>query len=113
MAIKTAAEYQKLAGGDMAKALSLMAADMSAIDEARQAAEVKASGIAVKLTLKVSPKGAVSVYGLGRWPVTLYREQFARLLNEKAAIERFIVANNAALKSKGDTADDEPAEKVG
>jgi hypothetical protein len=52
------------------------------------------------LRLKVSDKGAVSVYGLGRFPVTLYKEQWLRLLEETEAIRAFIVANEARLKTK-------------
>lgn len=53
-----------------------------------------------KLSLKVSDKGAVSVYGMGRWPVTLYREQWERLLQSKEQIEAFIEANADALSTK-------------
>lgn len=49
-----------------------------------------------KLTIKASEKGAVSVYGLGRFPVTLYRRQFERLLDHADAIREFI-ADNADL----------------
>lgn len=53
-----------------------------------------------KLSLKVSEKGAVSVYGLGRWPVTLYAEQWTRLLEQSAAITEFIAANYDRLSHK-------------
>jgi hypothetical protein len=53
-------------------------------------------------TLKVSEKGAVSVYGLGRFPVTLYKEQWKKLLAMASEIEQFIQANVHLLKSKGD-----------
>jgi len=53
-----------------------------------------------KLSLKVSSKGAVSVYGMGRFPVTLYREQWERLLAHKPQIESFLVENAAMLSSK-------------
>jgi hypothetical protein len=52
------------------------------------------------LTLKVSEKGGLSVYGLGRFPVTLYKEQWTRLLGMAEEIREFIKANDAALKSK-------------
>jgi hypothetical protein len=52
------------------------------------------------LTLKVSAKGAVSVYGLGRFPVTLYTSQMERLLDNKAHIQAFIEANAASLMVK-------------
>lgn len=56
------------------------------------------------LTLKVSEKGAVSVYGLGRFPVTLYKEQWERLLQFGGDIQQFIADNVASLK-KRDTAE--------
>ena len=43
-----------------------------------------------QLSLKVSEKGAVSVYGLGRFPVTLYREQWTKLLGMAEEIRRFL-----------------------
>ena len=52
------------------------------------------------LSLKVSQKGALSVYGLGRFPVTLYKEQWTRLLESFDEIKAFIKANDAELKSK-------------
>jgi hypothetical protein len=51
-------------------------------------------------SLKVSEKGALSVYGLGRFPVTLYREQWEKLLGMSEEIRRFIQANDASLKKK-------------
>jgi hypothetical protein len=53
------------------------------------------------VSLKVSEKGAVSVYGLGRFPVTLYKEQWAKLLDMADSIRAFIEENEAQLKSKG------------
>ncbi len=52
------------------------------------------------LSLRVSEKGAVSVYGLGRFPVTLYKEQWLRLLDMTEEIHAFIRQNEAQLKSK-------------
>ncbi|HLD99273.1 MAG: hypothetical protein A2428_04335 [Bdellovibrionales bacterium RIFOXYC1_FULL_54_43] len=52
------------------------------------------------LSLKVSEKGAVSVYGLGRFPVTLYKEQWRKLLDMTDEIRAFIDANESQLKSK-------------
>jgi hypothetical protein len=54
------------------------------------------------MSLKVSEKGGVSVYGLGRFPVTLYKEQWAKLLDMAQEIRTFIKENEARLKSKGD-----------
>jgi len=53
-----------------------------------------------KLAMKVSAKGALSVYGLGRFPVTLYRGQWNRLLGAQAEITAFITANAATLTVK-------------
>ena len=52
------------------------------------------------LSLKVSQKGAVSVYGLGRFPVTLYPGQMSKLLGMKEQIESFIDENKASLSYK-------------
>lgn len=52
------------------------------------------------LSLKVSEKGALSVYGLGRFPVTLYKEQWMKLLGMADDIKAFIQANDAELKTK-------------
>jgi hypothetical protein len=51
-------------------------------------------------SLKVSEKGAVSVYGLGRFPVTLYKEQWAKLLDMADDIRAFIRENDSKLKTK-------------
>lgn len=53
------------------------------------------------VTLKVSEKGGVSVYGLGRFPVTLYKEQWIKLLDMAADIRGFIGEHDAELKTKG------------
>jgi len=53
-----------------------------------------------KLSCKVSEKGAVSVYGMGRFPVTLYREQWERLFAHREVVEAFIVANAKHLSTK-------------
>ncbi len=52
------------------------------------------------LSFRVSEKGAVSVYGLGRFPVTLYQEQWDKLLAQVDDLRRFIEANRASLKKK-------------
>jgi hypothetical protein len=51
-------------------------------------------------SLKVSPKGGVSLYGLGRFPVTLYKEQWTRLLAMTDEIRAFITEHDAELKTK-------------
>jgi hypothetical protein len=52
------------------------------------------------VSLKVSEKGGLSVYGLGRFPVTLYKEQWAKLLDMADEIRAFLRENDARLKSK-------------
>ena len=52
------------------------------------------------LSMKVSEKGAVSVYGLGRFPVTLYQEQWTKLLDMADDIRAFIKENEPRLKKK-------------
>ena len=51
-------------------------------------------------SMKVSEKGAVSVYGLGRFPVTLYQEQWQKLLGMGEEIKTFIAENKERLKTK-------------
>ncbi len=53
------------------------------------------------LSLKVGQKGGLSVYGLGRFPVTLYKEQWIRLLDLADDIRAFIRDHEAELKTKG------------
>lgn len=57
-------------------------------------------GAATGISMKVSEKGAVSIYGMGRFPVTLYKEQWLKLLETADDIRAFIRANDAKLKSK-------------
>ncbi|PYQ02645.1 MAG: hypothetical protein DMF83_23125 [Acidobacteria bacterium] len=52
------------------------------------------------VSLKVSEKGGLSVYGLGRFPVTLYKEQWTKLLDMADDIRAFLKENDARLKSK-------------
>jgi len=52
------------------------------------------------LEFKVSEKGGVSVYGLGRFPVTLYYEQWMRLLDQVDQLREFLEANKSAMKLK-------------
>ncbi len=52
------------------------------------------------LSMRVSQKGALSIYGLGRFPVTLYKEQWKRLLDMSDEIRAFIEANDTELRSK-------------
>ncbi len=79
---------------------------MSDQDVQAELARLKAENERLKRTasrgvsLKVSEKGGVSVYGLGRFPVTLYKEQWTKLLDMADEIRAFIADNAAALKTK-------------
>jgi hypothetical protein len=57
-------------------------------------------GAAAGISMKVSEKGAVSIYGMGRFPVTLYKEQWLKLLDMSDDIRKFIAANESKLKVK-------------
>jgi hypothetical protein len=52
------------------------------------------------LSMKVSDKGALSIYGMGRFPVTLYKEQWLKLLDMSTEIRSFIEANDSKLSTK-------------
>jgi len=58
-------------------------------------------GAATGITMKVSEKGGLSVYGMGRFPITLYKEQWLKLLDMSDDIRAFIAANQGTLKAKG------------
>ncbi len=72
-------------------------AKIAALEEENKQLKKRSEG---GLSYKVSQKGGVSVYGLGRFPVTLYKEQWLRLLDKKEEILDFITENDAALKTK-------------
>ena len=57
-------------------------------------------GAARGMSMKVSEKGGLSVYGMGRFPVTLYKEQWLKLLDLSEEIRAFIAAHEGELKSK-------------
>ncbi|MBL8940552.1 MAG: hypothetical protein JNM69_38770 [Archangium sp.] len=80
---------------------------MSTEEELRKELEkLKAENEALKnrgakgVSMKVSEKGAVSIYGMGRFPVTLYQEQWTKLLDMADDIRAFIKDNEAKLKKK-------------
>ncbi len=52
------------------------------------------------LSMKVSEKGALSIYGMGRFPVTLYKEQWLKLMGISEEIKKFIKDNESLLKAK-------------
>ena len=81
-------------------------------DVQAELARLKAENEALKrqqaspFSLKVSVKEALSVYGLGRFPVTLYKEQWARLLDHVEDIRAFLQEHDGDLKSKKEKEDD-------
>ena len=70
------------------------------LERLRRENEALKKGASRGVSLKVSEKGGVSVYGLGRFPVTLYKEQWTKLLDMSDEIRAFISANESRLKSK-------------
>jgi hypothetical protein len=70
---------------------------MARIAELEKQVGTKRSG---RLEFKVSEKGGVSVYGLGRFPVTLYYEQWERLLGAADGLRQFLEENKSKLKLK-------------
>jgi len=70
---------------------------LARIAELEKQAAAKKSG---NLQFKVSEKGGASVYGLGRFPVTLYYEQWTRLLDAGEDLRAFLEANKSSLKLK-------------
>ena len=76
--------------------LSTLPADVQALIASLQAKAVQPRS----LSLKVSEKGAVSLYGMGRFPVTLYGSQWERLLDASETIRAFLATNAALLSVK-------------
>jgi hypothetical protein len=75
--------------------------DMKAeLERLRRENENLKKGASQGVRMKVSEKGALSVYGMGRFPVTLYKEQWLKLLNMSDDIRAFITENDARLKAK-------------
>jgi len=70
------------------------------LERLRKENEALKKGAVRGVSLKVSEKGGVSVYGLGRFPVTLYKEQWTKLLDMADDIRNFITANDSKLKTK-------------
>ena len=80
-----------------------MSEDMKAeLDRLRAENEALKNKTSAKgtLSMKVSEKGALSIYGMGRFPVTLYKEQWLKLLGITEDIKKFIADNDERLKTK-------------
>lgn len=75
-----------------------MKAELERLRAENEALKNKKSGGA--LSMKVSEKGALSVYGMGRFPVTLYKEQWLKLLGVADELKKFIQENDSRLKTK-------------
>jgi hypothetical protein len=75
------------------------------LDRLRSENEALKRTLSRGLSLKISEKGGLSVYGLGRFPVTLYKEQWIRLLDLSDEIRAFIKANEKQLKVKEQAAE--------
>jgi hypothetical protein len=82
---------ERVADENLEKELERLRAENEALKTIRRAGTV---------TFRISEKGAVSVYGLGRFPVTLYQEQWDRLLAAADELRAFIDANRGKLKRK-------------
>lgn len=74
-------------------------AEIARLKAENEALKSKAS-VQGALSMKVSEKGALSIYGMGRFPVTLYKEQWLKLLNIGDEIKKFIADNSHRLKAK-------------
>jgi hypothetical protein len=70
------------------------------LERLRKENEALKKGGSSGIRMKVSEKGAVSIYGMGRFPITLYKEQWLKLLDMSAEIRAFIGSNEARLKRK-------------
>ena len=70
------------------------------LERLRKENETLKKGAVSGIRMKVSEKGAVSIYGMGRFPVTLYKEQWLKLLDMSADIRAFIATNEGQLKTK-------------
>lgn len=90
-------------GNDTLAAMAKQIREMQAANEAMALELAKAKKASTgKLSLKVSEKGALSVYGMGRFPVTLYSGQWEKLLADStvASIKQFIVEHAKELATK-------------
>jgi hypothetical protein len=70
------------------------------LERLRKENESLKKGAAKGISMKVSEKGGLSIYGLGRFPITLYKEQWTKLLDMSDEIRSFLVAHDAELKTK-------------
>lgn len=81
--------------GDLMAELARLKAENEALK-----AGAKKKGPGAGISFKVSDKGGLSIYGLGRFPVTLYKGQWKRLIEVIEPLKTFMAENDAALKDK-------------
>lgn len=87
-------DLQNTNQADMIAVIKELRAELDAQKQAAALAKAQTG------TIKVSTKGAVSVYGFGRWPVTLYKSQWIKLFERVEEIKAFIKSNNQFLVEK-------------
>lgn len=86
---------------DVGSETAMLLAKVAQLEAANDALKAKAKKQATaRIRLKVSEKGALSVYGMGRFPVTLYKGQWTKLLDMADMIREFMLDNSAALSEK-------------
>jgi hypothetical protein len=73
---------------------------MAELERLRRENESLKKGAAKGISMKVSEKGGLSIYGLGRFPITLYKEQWTKLLDMSQEIRDFLASHDAELKTK-------------
>jgi hypothetical protein len=84
----------------------------AALERLRQENAALKKGASSGIRMKVSEKGAVSIYGMGRFPVTLYKEQWLKLLDMSDDIRAFITANEGQLTKINSVTDEESVIKL-
>jgi hypothetical protein len=75
-------------------------AEIERLKAENEVLKTKKPGAGGALSMKVSEKGALSIYGMGSFPVTLYKEQWLKLLGIAEEIKAFIKENDGRLKTK-------------
>ena len=81
--------------------MTLSVEEREELEALRLEKKLNATKVAIEgITFKVSPKGAVSVYGIGRFPVTLYKGQWEKIIARTADLTQYIADNKAMLSEK-------------
>lgn len=87
---------------DKPKTTAELLAEIATLRENNAKLQAKADAKVQPIRFKVSEKGGLSVYGLGRFPVTLYKSQWQRLCGEIPRLQEFIAENSDKLTVKGE-----------